>query len=224
MKKIIFSTILVAVAFIAIAAKTTFAECGGQYGQYGGCSSAQSIMIDKLVGKNSVTDCNTTPYVDNLSPTDPRFKANNLVCFQIKVKNPSSITLNNVKVVDTIPNYLSPVEGPGNYDAASKTITFYIPQLQANEEKISWMKMQVKNQTALNAIVEQPCENNAVSASADNVPSQSDTSQFCVEKQVAVGVTQVPSTGPEDILPILIGSISALGAGIVLKKKTNSTI
>jgi uncharacterized repeat protein (TIGR01451 family) len=226
MKRIIISTLVVAAVYAALAAQTTNAQygCNGQYGQYGGCTPTQNITINKLVGKETPdkygNKCENVPdYVENLSSTDPKFIAGNVVCFKLNVTNPSTVTLNNVKVVDYVPAYLEPVEGPGNYDSNSRQITFTIPQLQPNETKTNYVKMQVIDQSKLNAVNDGMCEYNKASAATESAYNE-DRAQFCVDKQV-IGVTQVPSTGPEDWLPTLLASVSALGAGVYLKRKYN---
>ncbi len=219
MKKQILIAAALAFIFAVVAAKTTFAECSGQYGQYGGCPSSDSIMIDKTVGKANTN----VEYVDNLSSSDTKFKAGQTVHFQLKVKNTSSNTIGNVRVEDHVPMYLDPVEGPGNYDAATRRIVFYIPELKANEEKVYTLKMQVWPQTSLNAPeYTNICASNRADV-AGGTANDSDSAQFCVEKTTTapVAVTQVPATGAEDWILTLTASIAALGAGIMLKKKYN---
>jgi hypothetical protein len=223
MKKHILISMFVAAAILGFAATTVKADSCGQYGQYGGCPPAESIIVNKLVGKVVVVskDGQTIQYVDNLSLTDPRFKAGDIVMFQVKVKNGNSdanSVLTNVKVVDKVPTYLTPLEGPGNYDSTTRLVTFYIPQLQSNEERTYTFKMQVVSVDALNSIAEGACQSNKAEAWAGNAYG-TDMAQFCVEKVVPPGVTQVPSTGPEDVIPAVMATISALGAGIFLKKK-----
>jgi uncharacterized repeat protein (TIGR01451 family) len=177
-------------------------------------------MIDKFVGKVVSNGTSTSlEYVDNLGINDPRFNAGNSVYFQLKVKNTSSTTENNITVVDTIPSYIDPVSGPGSYNADTRQITFTIDSLQPNEEKTFTVQTQVKPQAQLNSINDGDCEVNKAFVSVNNA-SDEDSAQFCVAKTTptVTGVTQVPSTGAED-LPILVASFSALAAGIFLKKK-----
>ncbi len=222
MKKTLLVTAALAL-FLLAAVKTTHADygCSGQYGQYGGCPPTQSIMIDKTVGKVVTNGANSTTigYVDNLSASDPRFKAGDIVYFQLKVKNTSTATENNVKVTDYVPSYIDPVEGPGNFDSASRTIVFSIPQLNVDEVKTYTVKTQVVAQAKLNAIQALTCVTNKASAAVNSAYDE-DTAQFCVEKQV-VGVTQVPSTGPEHGIAVVVASLTSFGIGIFLKKKYN---
>jgi hypothetical protein len=122
--------------------------------------------------------------------------------------------------VDYVPSYLIPVEGPGNFDSANNTISYTIAELKANEERLDNVKMQVKSLADLNSINAGTCMLNKASAAVNSAYDE-DTAQFCVEKEVSTvtGVSQVPSTGPEDVVPVLVSSFVALGAGFALKKK-----
>ncbi|MEO6508581.1 MAG: hypothetical protein ABIO02_01380, partial [Patescibacteria group bacterium] len=168
MKKSLLITAALTAVILTSAVKTAHADygCSGQYGQYGGCPTSQSIMIDKTVGK--VTEGSTTlEYVDNLSASDRKFKGGEFINFQLKVKNTSGATQTNVRVTDYVPSYLDPVEGPGEYDANERTITFYIPELKSNEEKIYGVKMQVKPQAQINTMTDGACVLNKAFAAVD---------------------------------------------------------
>jgi uncharacterized repeat protein (TIGR01451 family) len=192
----------------------------GTYGQYGPGTPSQSIIIDKMVSKPTVTKGGevSNNYVDNYSPSDPRFKAGDMVFFRIKVKNTSSDRLASVQIKDYVPDHLTPIEGPGNFDAGSRTITYFIGDLNAGEEKTYYFKMQVMDESKLPQDKGVFCELNRAQVTSNNANDE-DTSQFCVERQVGP-VTNVPHAGPEMGLPLLIGYISTLAGGILLKKKS----
>lgn len=191
----------------------------GQYGQYGGPGPSKSILIDKLVGKPTQNKGGTTDvsYVDNLSASDPRFAPGQDVFFKLAVKNTSDVTLTNVEVKEFVPSFVSPLEGPGGFDSASRTITFNAGDFAVNEEKTYVLKMRVAAQNELPADRGIVCLVNKAQASGSNVFDE-DTSQFCVEKQV-VGAGQVPSAGPEAGLLLLGFNALAAGAGIWLRRK-----
>ncbi len=194
----------------------------GQYGQYGGTTPNLSIVIDKMVGKpaNKGTDIE---FVDNLSPSDPRFTPNQDVFFRLKVKNTSNVTLTNVQVKDFVPSYIEPVEGPGTYDSNTRTITFGAGDFKPDEEKTYTLKMRVNVQENLPSDKGLFCIVNKSQASNDKALDE-DTAQLCIEKQVqgfVQGVTKVPSAGPELGLAFMAGQLLTLGAGIFLKRKTS---
>lgn len=207
-----------------------------QYGQYGGPTPNLNIVIDKMVGKPNTN----VDYVDNLSPSDPRFAAGQDVFFKLRVKNTSNIILKNVIVTDFLPSYIDPVEGPGTYNASNRTISFNAGDFRPDEEKVYVLKMRVQAQGSLpsdkglfcvvnksraetNQFDSSNLINPTVTPNPNNIAAE-DTAQLCIEKQVTQitpGVSQVPSAGPELGLALLGGQMLALGAGIFLKRKTS---
>lgn len=191
-----------------------------QYGQYGEPSPSEYILVDKYVGKVVSTTKGgvaNLEYVDNLSASDPRFAPNQEVSFKIKVKNISNEKLYSVEVKDFVPSYVEPLEGPGTYDAATRTITFNAGDFNIDETKEYYIKMQVLIQGQLPADKGLFCLNNKVRATG-GTSADEDTSQFCVEKTVT-GVSNVPQAGPEFGLLLISGEALALGAGIYLRKR-----
>lgn len=218
MKKVLVFLALVVSSFFL--AKTVSSDCGGQYGQYGGCNPSLTILVDKFVGKpnTSVTNAGSADYVDNLSPSDPRFKANQTIFFKTKVKNTSNTTLYNVTVKDFLPSYIEPIEGPGIYDGKARTITFNAGDFAQDEEKVYYFKMQIDSVQYLPADKGLFCIVNQVKAYNDRA-SDDDTSQFCVEKEV-VGAKKVPSAGPEMGVLLLGLNFAGIGMGMFLRKKS----
>lgn len=181
------------------------------YGQYGQPSPSYQILIDKMVAKP-----NTDQYVDNLSVSDPRFAPNQDIWFQIKVKNTSNQTLTNVKVRDYVPSYLEPLEGPGTWDSNMRIISWNAGDFAVDEEKVYFLKMRVYSTENLPSDKGLFCLVNKSDARNENTYDE-DTAQFCIEKEV-VGVSKVPSAGPEFGLLLLAGNILGLGLGLKLKK------
>lgn len=191
----------------------------GQYGQYGGETPSYSILIDKMVGLPITTKGGSTDYqyVDNLSPSDPRFAPSQEVWFKIKVKNTSSQNLTAVEVVDYLPDYLMPLEGPGKWNPDNKTIVWNAGDFNVDEEKVYYLKMKVYDQSMLPADKGLICVVNKASAKKNDIAYDEDTTQLCLEKQV-VGVQKQPTAGPELGLLILAGNLITLGIGFRLKK------
>jgi len=227
MKKYI-STLLTGIAVLAILPGITFA----QYGQYGGTTPSQSILIDKQVGKpifkgnvvQSATKGGIIPtptpvaieYVDNLTPSDVRFQPGMEIMFKIRVKNTSSIALNDVMVNDKVPSYIEPIEGPGAYDANTRIISFNAGSFNPSEERTFYFKMQWLSQDKLPTDRGLICVSNYARAYT-NSTSDDDTAQACVEKQV-IGVKAAPKAGPEMTLLLVAGQLGALGIGLKIKK------
>lgn len=218
MKKLL--TVLITVlAFVAIVPNAVFAQYG-QYGQYGQTSSSQSILIDKQVSKPVSTSkggATQYDYVDNLTPSDTRFQPGADIYFKVRVKNTSTVALYNVMVVDKVPSYIEPVEGPGGYDSTARTISFNAGTFNPDEEKTYYFKMQWVSQDKLPSDRGLMCISNYAQAYTSNV-SDDDTAQACVEKQV-VGVTAAPKAGPELNLLVLALEAGTLGIGLALRKR-----
>ncbi|MFA5137015.1 MAG: hypothetical protein WC489_06540 [Patescibacteria group bacterium] len=218
MKRLLISLTLLAAIF-SLQTSAVFADYG-QYGQYGQPSPSQSILIDKFVGKpdGAVTKGGvaTVQYVDNLTPSDVRFKPGNEVLFRLKVKNTSSVTLSNVVVKDFVPAYVEPIEGPGTYDANTRVISFDAGSFAPNEEKTYDMKMQLVAQDKMPSDKGLFCLTNKGQAYNEAV-SDEDTAQFCVEKEV-IGVAEAPKAGPEDAMLLVGAQTILMGIGFSLKK------
>ena len=84
MKKL-FAFLFLSISYLLISNTSVFADCVGQYGQYGQPCPSYAIVVDKMVGKPGASnDATTYEYVDNLSATDPRFRPDQVVFFKIK--------------------------------------------------------------------------------------------------------------------------------------------
>jgi hypothetical protein len=187
------------------------------YGQYGGETPSYSLLIDKMVAKPGTQKGETAQYVDNLSPSDPRFFPSQDVWFKIKVKNTANVALHAVEIKDYVPEYILPIEGPGKWDPQTRTLTWNAGNFAVDEEKTYYVKMRVYEQKLLPADKGLFCIVNKASAK-NNVAYDEDTAQLCIEKQV-LGVSQVPTAGPEMGLALLAGNLLTLTIGLQLKKR-----
>ena len=193
----------------------------GQYGQYGQPVPAQTILIDKMYGKPTAPTKGgviNVEYVDNLTPSDPRFKPGAEVMFRLKVKNTSTIAITDVTVKDFVPTYMEPIEGPGTFDSTNRIITFPTGSFNPNEEKTYYVKMQLYTQEKMPADKGLFCLTNK-SQVYNNYTSDDDSAQFCVEKQV-MGVKKAPESGPEAGILILGANTLLAGIGYGINKLT----
>lgn len=199
---------------VLLTASNTVSANYGQYGPYGPVPEF-SISVDKLVAKpNSSTD-----FVDNFSPSDPRFSARQGVIFRLIVKNPSDQTLTDVTVVDTLPDFLEAVEGSGTFNSDDRTLTIQAGDFASQEERVYAFTARVVGQDKLPSDQGIFCLINHVRVSGNDVADE-DTAQFCVEKKVPGGVTQVPAAGPEMGLALIGLNMLGLSAGLYLRKKS----
>ena len=130
MKKILATTAVLFSLFIF--ATSVSADCGGQYDSP--CQS-YSISVNKMVQKPGTLD-----YFNNLSINDPRYKPSNYVYFMITIKNTSTTNLDGITAKDFVPDYLTPVEGPGTFDSTARTISWNAGAFALNEQKNYYFK------------------------------------------------------------------------------------
>lgn len=198
-----------------------------QYGQYGAPAPTQRVLIDKMVGKpaDPARDFDDTEYVDNLSPSDPRFKPGQTIIFRIKVKNISDDTIDEIRVKDFLAPYLESFEGPATIDNGK--IEFWVDDLDEDEEQIFHIKAKIKSQDDLPSDKTLLCVINKAEAFIDDERSDEDSSQFCIEKQIlgaAVTPTptsflkEIPKTGASGNSFVLLGMIFSLTTGFFLMK------
>jgi len=207
--------ILILISTFSILNSNVIAD-SGQYGQYG---ANLSILIDKMVAKpgggvQTKGGIVNYEYVDNLSPSDIRYKPGNQVIFKLKVKNTSNTSISNVTVKDFVPAYLEPIEEPGTFDSNSRVVTFDAGSFAADEEKTYLLKMQLNSQDKMPADKGLFCLTNKAQAYNGNI-SDDDVAQFCVEKEV-VGTVKAPKAGPEMGIFMMLGELGLLGIGLKL--------
>lgn len=209
MKKLFSFLFIATIIYHLSSISPVYAGCGGQYESP--CQS-YSLIVDKMVAKPGTSD-----YVDNLSVSDPRYKPSEFVMFKVTIKNNSTTTFGGMTAKDFVPAYLTPIEGPGTFDAASRTLSWDAGAFAVNEQKTYYFKMQVAAQANLPADQGLFCLVNKAQAWS-NETTDDDSSQFCIEKQVSTP-PKVPAAGPEIGLILLSGELLALGTGILMSYK-----
>ena len=222
MKKLFTFLTVFAFAVLLFKVQSANADCTALYGGGQSCPPSYNFNINKLVqtpGKGGGL------FVDNLSINDPKYGPKANVTFKLIVTNTGSNTIPTLTVVDTLPAYLSFVSGPGSYNSGNKTLTFTISNLEAGKTteylivaKLSDANMMPSDQATI-------CLINYASVT-DNSTQNSDSSQFCVQKQVlgkvfpAPKIGATPPTGPEMVG--LVGLIPAALAGFAIRKRFNT--
>uniref|UniRef100_A0A7C4RAN2 DUF11 domain-containing protein n=1 Tax=candidate division CPR3 bacterium TaxID=2268181 RepID=A0A7C4RAN2_UNCC3 len=188
---------------------------GGCVPVYGGgveCPKAGQVLVDKKV-RNPASGV----FVDNLGLYDPKYLPEQIVTFQITVKNSGDETISNLQVVDTLPQFVDYMSGPGSYDNTSRKLSFNVSNLGAGISQVFQIKGRVSHQAALPEEKSTICPVNVVDASFGSQKDH-DESQFCVEKQI--NVPTVPKAGPEHWVFSLAGLGIVFSLGNYLRKKT----
>lgn len=202
-----------------------FADCQPIYGGGQTCTSF-SFSVQKLVlvpGKGATTD-----YVNNLTINDPKYSPTQNVSFEIIVTNTGSQNIPTITVVDTFPQFLSFVSGPGTFNSANKTLTFTVTNLAAGQSTSPFIVTgKIADANSLPTDQGIICLLNQATGTDSNGLINSASSQFCVQKSVLGSTPQVfpvtnvvstPATGPE-MLPLMALIPSGLG-GLILRRKS----
>lgn len=182
-----------------------------QYGQYNGTTTPPKIMIDKLVRHPK-----TGEYVDNLGLSDDKYMAENTVYFKIIVENTGGEKINQLKVVDFLPPFLKYVTG-GSYDPTNRQITFYFDNLLAGERRSTILQTKVVSLKEMPLAKSVLCPVNKVVATANDILTDEDTAQLCIERKVMVA--SVPKTGDPTGLLFALSSIPTLIFGLKMRKR-----
>ncbi len=213
LRLIIVNTIVILGTLFFLGPGKTLAN-GGCVPVYGGgveCPKAGQVLVDKKV-RNPASGI----YVDNLGLSDPKYLPEQVVIFQIIVKNSGDGSISNLKVTDTLPQFVDYMSGPGNYDSATRKLSFNVANLGAGTSQTFEIKGRVVHQAALPEEKSTVCPVNVVDVTVDS-QTDHDESQFCVQKKIAVPT--VPQAGPQDWLISLFGLGTIFTIGIYLRKK-----
>jgi uncharacterized repeat protein (TIGR01451 family) len=221
---------LTALSFLLLA-KNTFAStsCQPIYGGGQSCTQTGNIVLNKTVLNPS-----TGLYVDGLNINDPKYNPGQTVTFQITIRNTENKTLSNVEVKDVLPQYVSFVSGPGNFDANTNTLTFNVGNFPANEARTYTIQGKVADASSFSFANGSTCVVNQSIMTASNGQSAQDNAQFCIQLSTptttvvltksglpvvtAAPVITTPSTGPE-ALPLLALIPTGI-AGFILRRKS----
>lgn len=216
-KSVIISTGIFLSSLVLASQVFASGECTPLYGGGYTCPRRGEILIDKQV-KNPSSGI----FVDNLTEFDPKFAPEQEVTFRIQVKNTGDETIDDIQVKDIMPDFLSFIAGPGNFNSTegkNGTLTFNIKNLAPSETREYWIQGKVFADSGVPKNLICKLENRAQArASGDRFTE--DIAQYCTEKGTVTkgGVTEVPKTGPEAILSFL-GLSSLLGSGVYLRRK-----
>lgn len=222
-----FSLAFTALAFLSLlSTKQIFADtCQVVYGGGEICPPSVTFSVNKLVQKPGTGD-----FVDNLSVSDPKYSANQLVNFQVIIKNTGNTKIANTQVVDTFAQFLSFVSGVGNFDSNTRNLTFTIDSLDPGGTAIFNITAKTVEEKLLPVDQGIICIINQVKATESNGVVGSDTAQVCIEKKVlgiqvtptpqvfgqVKGASTTPPTGPE-IAPLL-ALIPTAVSGLFLRR------
>lgn len=204
-------------------------SCQPIYGGGQTCITTGGISLNK-----TVMNPQTNRMVDNLGINDPKYGPDFIVTFQLALTNTSNAVIPQVDVRDSIPQFMNFSAGPGNFEEASKTLTFRVENLNVNETRVFNVLGRVVSANSLpNSSV--TCVVNQVSAVTSQGATAQDNAQFCIEKNLITttnvqngftkggfpvmspsALTSAPKTGPESL--VLFSLVPTAIAGFALRK------
>lgn len=204
MKKLItFCLSLISLSLISLSLAISMAYAD-QYGQYGGGVPSLKISLDKKIKRPDNDE-----WVDNLFASMYKFAPEQEMEFKLTITNTGNQDLENVKIKDTLPQYL-------NLSSGDLEIT---TSLKVGESKDFTVKAKVIKFEELPQNSGIYCVVNNVEAWADSQYDH-DTAQICIEKKV-LGFSTIPQAGPADNLALLLGSLVLGSTGFALLKKSH---
>lgn len=219
LSKIVITTGLVLSVFF-VAGKVNASGCTPLYGGGVTCPRRGEILIDKQVRR-----ADKDIFVDNLTEFDTKFSAEQEVVFRILVKNTGDDTIDEIQVKDIMPDFVTFISGPGNFDkneSKNGTLTFYINNLAPSETREYWIYGKIFATNDLPESVICKLQNRA-QARASGDRFDEDVAELCSEKvgitKGGVPIKEIPKTGFEGALLTLASLSSILGAGFVLRRK-----
>ena len=176
-------TILVGLALLAgVLTSPKLAEA--QYYSQG--NNFKSLTVDKkvrLVGKTS--------FLDNIDNNNAVFYHNDEIHFQINIENNGTETLNDINVVDFLPEGLEIDFTTGSFDKGGNTLSWTLDEINPSEIKTLIIKARI------DALDNAGLKVNRVEASGDDV-GDNDTSSYYIAG------TYVPVTGAN---PLFMGTL-----------------
>lgn len=157
-----------------------------------------SIVVDK-----KISDITNPEYFDNIASTKKIFREKDVIDFKIVVQNSGNKKLENIKLVDYLPNYLQVVNAYNT--VLNNTVETSIASLEVGETKTYNIRASIAN-TPVEKIINQKWQmTNKVCVSNDVVSDCDNASYF-------VGGKVMPITGNEGLL---IQTIALFGTGIL---------
>jgi uncharacterized repeat protein (TIGR01451 family) len=241
MKYSVLTVSIATIAFLALPALSYAAQTPNCIPIYGGGDSC--TQTDPISVNLQVQHPDTEEYVDNLNNEIP-FSPGQEVSFKITVANTGTRVISNLAVSDVLPQYIDYVRGEGKFDRNTRTFSFTINELGAEENRVYFVEGKVVGQNNLPKNAQNTCVVNQVSVSSGDRVSR-DNARLCIENPTAQVTTtptpakptptraaatkggttiyppsntkRTPDTGPEALALIGLAPLGALG--FYLKKR-----
>ena len=178
---------------------------------YGGGPTC--ITIGGLILDATVMNPQTNKMVNGLKLNDPKYSPGSIVTFQIKLINTTNSTIGPIDVQDGFPPYVNYSSGEGNFDAASRILSFRVASLEPNKPKIYNIFGRVVESDQIPGGNGTTCVTNQAVAVVVDPASAKDTLSFCIENKLQLAPTPLPVKSGFPILtpPVAISKTPATG-------------
>lgn len=204
---------------------------------YGGgptCITIGGLMLDA-----TVMNPKTNKMVNDLKMNDPKYSPGSIVTFQVKLINTTNSTIGEIDVQYGFPPYVNYSGGEGNFDQASRILSFKVNSLEPNKPKIYNVFGRIAESDQIPGGNGITCVTNQAIAVVVDPASAKDTLSFCIEKKIEptplpvnkpavksgfpiltppAKISKTPATGPESLA--LFSLIPAGILGWFLRKKS----
>lgn len=223
---LVFSSLFIVSAYADISCQPIYG--GGQT-----CVSTGNILVDK-----KVINPETQKATDNLTVNDGKFVPGSTINFQINLSNTGHADIKHIDVKDVFPQYVVFTNGPGKFDANTKTLAFAVTNLLPNETRVFTVAGKIVEANRLPIDLGIVCSVNQATATTTDAGEAQDNAQFCIQKPSSTSLKQVlaaqtskggfpvfpapsitttPATGPETL--VLFSLIPIGITGFFLRKK-----
>jgi len=211
MKRLSFPLLIFTIYYLIFNISSAYADeiCQPIYGGGQTCVSTGNILIDKKI-------LNPEPqlgFVDNLGVNDKKFQPDSTINFQINLTNTGHTDIKHIDVKDEFPQYVLFTNGPGKFDANTKTLSFTLDDLKPNETRVFAVTGKIVNENRLPIDLGIVCTVNQATAVTSDAGTSQDNAQFCIQSQVlaakiskgglpifpAVSISTSPATGGESL-------------------------
>jgi hypothetical protein len=210
--KKVLTLFLATMVALAVLGKT--ANVPSAHGNYYYYEEEIDIYIDKMVSLPREDNQGVLVFRDNLSDADgERYQKDQIVVFELRVKNVGDKTINKVTVVDKFPDYIDYPYDNGGWNDADSTYTYEIYDLEVGEEDVR----QIEGRVTTDADV---CLVNVAEARPEGGDPDTDTAKLCIgEEGEVLGVKVMPETGINLWVGLIVFLATGAGALLVRKKR-----
>jgi hypothetical protein len=212
-KKVLNLFLITAITLAVLGRMTKVPSVHGGYLYDGDEEKKREIYVDKSVSLPRENNEGDLIFKDNLSDIEgERYKKDQIVVFEIRVKNVGDETISKVIVRDKFPEYVDFPSDGENWDDATHTYTYEIYDLEPGEEDIRTIEGRITTDTRI-------CVVNTVEAEPDEGDSDTDTATLCTDQAGEVlGVQAMPEAGTSPLFVMTALALAGFGAYVNKKK------